>query len=376
MNLPKFDITIIGAGVVGLSIARALSKQKKYSILIIEKNESFGEETSSRNSEVIHSGIFNNINSSKYKFCKEGNKLLYDFCEQNKIWYNRCGKLIISKKNEEIKFENFIKSLKEKKVQFDVLTEEETSAIEPSVISEKSILINNSGLVDSHGVMNHLFRISSNSHTYLFNSDPKKIIKRENGYVMEIRRKNGEVEELYSKIVINSAGLNSYNIASNIMGNSLDIPKMKFFKGSYFSLSTKWKDKFSKLVYSLPSTDDALGIHISFDSTGRVKLGPDYEPVNNKQFDYSVEMKSRKKFFNSAQDYIKDLNMEDLNPDYSGIRPKLFYTSKESSEFYIKEESKNGYKNLINLIGIDSPGLTSSLRIGEYVESIVSRMNP
>ena len=376
MKIPKFDITIIGAGIVGLSIAKALAEEKKYSILIIEKNQSFGEETSSRNSEVIHSGTFNKFNTLKYKFCKEGNELLYNFCEKNEIWFDKCGKLVVSKEGEEETTEKFIRSLIKKNIAFDTLTEKETEAIEPSIISKKSILIKDSGVVDSHDIMNHLFRISSKNHTYIFNSNPKKIIKENNGYFIEIQRKNSEIEQLYSKIVINSAGLSSYNLAYKIMGDSLNIPKMEFFKGSYFSLSSKWKNKFNRLVYSLPSSEDALGIHISFDSTGRVKLGPDYEKVKNENFDYAVDIKSKEKFFNSAKEYIKNLSIEDLEPDYSGIRPKLFYKSKKTSEFYIEEESKNGYKNLINLIGIDSPGLTSSLKIGEYVKSIVRHMNP
>ncbi len=159
------------------------------------------------------------------------------------------------------------------------------------------------------------------------------------------------------------------------MKDSLKIPKMKFYKGSYFSLSTKWTGKFNKLIYSLPQDDDSLGIHISFDATSRSKLGPDYEYIEEKDFDYSVEESGANKFFISAKEYIKGLKIEDLNADYSGIRPKLFYSSNHYSDFYIAEESSNGYKNLINLIGIDSPGLTASLSIGKYISSIVYRMN-
>jgi len=371
MNEPRFDITIIGAGIIGLSIAKALIDKKKYSVLIIEKNASFGQETSSRNSEVIHSGIFNDINSLKYRFCKEGNKLLYDFCKKNKIWFNKCGKIIVSENNEKEKFEKFITSLEEKNIEFTILNSKKIQEIEPAIYSEKSILIKNSGVVDSHDVMNHLFRISSKYHTYIFDSIPKKITRNKDRYMIDIERKNQEIEKINSKIIINAAGLESYNVAYNIMQKSLEIPKMKFFKGSYFSLSSKWRNKFNKLIYSLPSDDDSLGIHISFDSNGRTRLGPDYELVEENKFDYSVDNKSKERFFRNAKKYIKNLEIEDLNPDYSGIRPKLFYTSNQFSDFYINEESENGYNNLINLIGIDSPGLTASLRIGEYVNSIL-----
>ena len=371
MNIPKFDITIIGAGVIGLSIAKAIAEKRNDSVLVIEKNESFGTETSSRNSEVIHTGIFNSKNSLKYKFCKNGNKLLYDFCKKNRIWHKKCGKIIVSKKNEIENFNRFIDSLKEKKIDFEILNSKQTENIEPFINSYKSILIKNSGIIDSHELMNNLFRISNKYHTYIFDSKPVNIIKKDNHYKLEIKRKNKEIEEIESKIIINAAGLESYNIAYNIMEKSLKIPKMKYYKGSYFSLSTKWKNKFSKLIYSLPSGNDSLGIHISFDSTQRSKLGPDYELINENKFDYSVNIESKEKFFKSAKEYIKELKIEDLNPDYSGIRPKLFYTSNNFSDFYINEESKNGYDNLINLIGIDSPGLTASLEIGEYVNSIL-----
>ena len=372
---PEFDITIVGAGVIGLSIAKYLSEESNYSVLVIEKNETFGSETSSRNSEVIHSGIFNNINSMKYQFCIEGNKLLYDFCNKNKIWFDKCGKIIVSKKNEEERFEKFVKSLIEKKIDFEIINSKETERIEPKIYSNQSIIINNSGIIDSHDFMNHLFRISSKNHTYIFNSTPKKIIKNSNGYMLKIKRKNGEIEDIQTKAIINAAGLGSYNIAYSIMKDALKIPRMEFYKGSYFSLSTAWTGKFSKLVYSLPQDDDSLGIHISFDKTRRSKLGPDYEHIKEKDFNYSVNNDAKNKFFSSAEEYIKDLSIEDLNADYAGIRPKLFYLSRDSSDFYIEEESKNGYNNLINLIGIDSPGLTASLKIGEYVSSIISRMN-
>lgn len=372
---PEFDITIIGAGVVGLAIAKYLSEETNYSVLIVEKNDTFGTETSSRNSEVVHSGIFNHIDSLKYKFCIEGNKLLYDFCNENKIWFNQCEKIIVSKKDDKKKFQLFIKSLIEKKIDFEILNSKQTEKIEPKIYSEKSILIKNSGVVDSHDFMNHLFRISSKNHTYIFDSKPKRIIKNPDSYTLGIERKNGEIENIQTKVLINSAGLGSYNIAYNIMKDSLNIPKMKFYKGSYFSLSTKWTGQFNKLIYSLPQDDDSLGIHISFDATNRSKLGPDYEHIEEKDFDYSVEESGKNKFFISAQEYIKGLKIEDLNADYSGIRPKLFYSSNSFSDFYIAEESKNGYKNLINLIGIDSPGLTASLSIGKYISSIVCRMN-
>lgn len=372
---PEFDVAIIGAGVIGLSIAHFLSKTK-LSVLVIDSEDSFGRVTSSRNSEVIHSGIFNPINSLKYQLCQRGNELIYKFCDVNKIWYKNCGKIIVSKEEEIDNFNTFTETLSRKKIEYDILTSDQSSKMENHIISDKSIYIDSAGVIDSHDYMNHLFRIASNNCIFIFESKANEIKKMQDRYQLKIQRKNKEIEKINASSIINCAGLNSYNIAKKIMDESLELPTLKFFKGSYFALSSKWRNKFNRLVYSLPQPDDSLGIHISFDSTGRTKIGPDYEKIEEKNFNYNVNEHAHTKFFDSAKNYIKNLQFNDLSPDYSGIRPKLFFTSDNFSEFYIKNESKNGFPNLINLIGIDSPGLTASLAIGELVtETMIPKMN-
>jgi len=372
---PEFDVTVIGAGVVGLSIAHFLSKTK-LSVLVIDSEDNFGKVTSSRNSEVIHSGIFNPQDSLKYQLCQRGNELIYKFCDENKIWYKNCGKIVVSKEKEIDNFNSFTELLTKKGIEYDILTSEQSSKMEQHIISDRSIYIESSGVIDSHDYMNHLFRIASNSCTFIFESNPIEITKKKDRYRLKIQRKNKEIEIINASSIINCAGLNSYNIANKIMGKNLKIPSLKFYKGSYFALSSKWRNRFDRLVYSLPQSDDSLGIHISFDSTGRTKIGPDYEKVEENHFDYNVNQKSQKKFFDSAKNYIKDLQFDDLTPDYSGIRPKLFFINDDFSDFYINEENKNRFPNLINLIGIDSPGLTASLAIGELVvQTIIPKMN-
>ncbi len=372
---PEFDVTVIGAGVVGLSIAHFLSKTK-LSVLVIDSEDNFGKVTSSRNSEVIHSGIFNPQDSLKYQLCQRGNELIYKFCDENKIWYKNCGKIVVSKEKESDNFNSFTELLTKKGIEYDILTSEQSSKMEQHIISDRSIYIESSGVIDSHDYMNHLFRIASNSCTFIFESNPIEITKKKDRYRLKIQRKNKEIEIINASSIINCAGLNSYNIANKIMGKNLKIPSLKFYKGSYFALSSKWRNRFDRLVYSLPQSDDSLGIHISFDSTGRTKIGPDYEKVEENHFDYNVNQKSQKKFFDSAKNYIKDLQFDDLTPDYSGIRPKLFFINDDFSDFYINEENKNRFPNLINLIGIDSPGLTASLAIGELVvQTIIPKMN-
>jgi len=372
---PEFDVTLIGAGAIGLSIAHFLSKTK-LSVLVIDSEDNFGKVTSSRNSEVIHSGIFNPQGSLKYQLCQRGNELVYKFCEENKIWYKNCGKIVVSKEEEINNFNSFTESLTKKGIEYDILTSKQSSKMEQHIISDRSIYIESSGVIDSHDYMNHLFRIASRSCTFIFESNPIEIKKKKDRYKLKIQRKNREIEIISASSIINCAGLNSYNIANKIMGKNLKIPSLKFYKGSYFALSSKWRNSFDRLVYSLPQSDDSLGIHISFDSTGRTKIGPDYEKVEANNFNYTVNTNSQKKFFDSAKDYIKDLQFDDLTPDYSGVRPKLFFTNDNFSEFYINEENKNGFPNLINLIGIDSPGLTASLAIGELVvQTMIPKMN-
>ena len=249
----------------------------------------------------------------------------------------------------------------------------EEGNIEPLVKSSNSLIIHESGILDAHMYMHQLYQVSNKSHTFLFHTNVLNIGFSNNCYKTKIKESSGAVSEVKSKFVINCSGLDSFNLAKKLMGDKLAIPKLKFFKGSYFKLSSKFKNKFKKLIYSLPSNEDSLGIHISFDEQKIPRLGPDYFEVfpENGKFDYSVSDKSIEPFFNSAKNYIKDLNKEDLCADFSGIRPKLFLNGSSKSEFYINEESDNGFPGFVNLVGIDSPGLTSSLSIANSVNNII-----
>lgn len=367
-----FEVVIIGAGVIGLAIAKELYENDIKSVLIIEKNRAFGQETSSRNSQVIHSAIFNDLNSNKFKHCAEGKNLLYDFLKKYDLEFERTEKIIVSKDSELRSFNKFVMDITKKEIPFSKITKKELSIIEPLVKSSNSLIIHESGILDVHQYMHQLYQISNQSHDYLFNSKVLKIKFSNNIYITKIKEISGSISEIKSKFLINASGLESFNLAKSLMGNKLTIPELRFFKGSYFKLSSKYRNKFKKLIYSLPSNEDSLGIHISFDEQKIPRLGPDYFEVfsNNGQFDYSVSDSSYEQFFNSAKDYIENLKKEDLSSDFSGIRPKFFVNESLKSEFYIKEESINGFPRFINLIGIDSPGLTSSLSIANKIKNI------
>tara|TARA_B100000242_G_scaffold198874_1_gene143826 strand:- start:3746 stop:4879 length:1134 start_codon:yes stop_codon:yes gene_type:complete len=372
-NLVDYEVVIIGAGAVGLAVAKELQEHNFKSVIVLDKNNNFGQETSSRNSQVIHSGIFNDLTSEKFKFCVEGKNLLYDFLKKYNLEFEQTEKIIVSKDTENQAFRKFVNDITKKNISFSKISSKELSQIEPNVKSSNSLIIHDSGILDAHMYMHQLYQIANLSHDFLFNTKVSSIKFSDSHFKTKIIEGTGHESEIKSKFLINCSGLESFKLAKNLMKSSLSIPELRFFKGSYFKLSSSYRNKFKKLIYSLPSNEDSLGIHISFDEQKIPRLGPDYNEVflNNGVFNYSVTNDSSYSFYKSAKDYIKNLNEEDLSADFSGIRPKLFINGSSKSEFYIKEESSNGFPRLINLIGIDSPGLTSSLAIAGRVRNLI-----
>ncbi len=370
-----YRIIIIGAGVAGLAIANCLSKRNIKSVLIIEKDESFGRGISSRNSEVIHSGIYYPKGSLKQKLCLKGRELIYEFCRLNNIWFNQCGKLIIAQKDELSALEHLYDN---------ALTNEigTVDIIDSKILREKNDLIsaycalqvNSTGIVSCHDLMHAFFNLSQeNDHDYLFKSSVVDAYKISYGFELDINNANNEIEKVTSEIVINAAGLSSDKIGNLVLKTDSLIPKIIYSKGCYFKLSPKWKNKFKQLVYPVPDySNQALGIHVTIDKDNYARLGPNAFILEQRIEDYYVEPNLVKEFYNKAKKYIPTLNMEDLTPDYSGIRPKILENQQTFNDFYIKNETKNGLEGWINLIGIESPGLTSSMAIGEKVMELIN----
>ena len=367
-----FDVVIIGAGVIGLSIARSLAEKTSLTALIIEKEESYGRETSSRNSEVIHSGIYYEKNSLKLKHCLDGKRLLYNYCKDNNIWFNNCGKLIIANNSQIDSLEALFKKAKENGLDgVHELSKKEILKIEQNLMADNALYIKSTGILSSHDLMTSFYIKSKNKdHDYLFKSKVVDVKQLTEGYELAISNPNGEIEKLNSKWVVNSSGLESGIISQMLSENS---PKLRYSKGSYFKLSSKWRNKFKRLIYPLPdSKNGSLGIHLTIDKSAEAKLGPDAEWINFNKIDYSVNKNSMMKFFDEGARYLKNLKVEDLTPDYSGIRPKIYDKKNVFPDFYIQHEEKNGYPGWINLIGIESPGLTASISIGNEISSIIS----
>lgn len=366
-----FDIVIIGAGVIGLSIAKALGEKTKNSVLVVEKENAIGKGVSSRNSEVIHSGIYYSPGSLKSKYCVEGRKKLYDYCLKNDIWHQNCGKLVVGQAHQEEQLEGLYKNaLKNGVDEIQIIDNQQISKISPVVDSSIALKVDCTGIVSAHDLMTNFYHKSLNyEHDYLFKAEVMGIEKKSNNFSIELKNYFNEIEKVESKWVINAAGLNS-----DIIGNffDIDVPKLRFLKGSYFKLSSKWKNRFDRLIYPLPDAEHgSLGIHLTIDADGMARLGPDAEWCQNREENYSVDESLINTFYEEGKKYLPDLEIDDLTPDYSGIRPKIYLEKDSMPDFYISHEIDRGLSGLINLIGIESPGLTGSLAIGEDIAKMV-----
>lgn len=366
--MEKIKISIIGSGIIGLAIANALSEANIGDIVVFEKHDNFGQETSSRNSEVIHAGIYYPKDSLKSKLCLYGNKLLYEFCGKYDIKYKNCGKLIVSTNENEVMQ---IKSIYEKAISIGVpglglLDRNEISSLEPNIYALNAILSSTTGIIDSHGLMDILYQEAFKREVmFAFGNEVIKVIKTSDGY--NIITDKGE--KISSEFVINCAGLSSDKIAQ-MAGFDIDALKYKLYycKGDYFSISGS-SGILNHLVYPVPHEKGyGLGVHATLDLNGYIRLGPDTTYVDH--IFYDVDSQKKNDFYEAAKIYLPFLKEEQLMPDTSGVRPKLQGPEDGFRDFIIREESDRGFPGFINLIGIESPGLTACLAIGKYVAAM------
>lgn len=367
--MEEVNITIVGAGVVGLAVGYEISKNYK-DIFILEKNISFGQETSSRNSEVIHAGIYYPKDYLKTKTCIEGRELLYEFCLKNKINHKRIGKLIVATdKNEEKILEALFKNgLDNGLEELRLLKKSEIKKLEPYVEAESAIYSPYTGILDTHHFMQKLLeKFKSHGGQISYLTELIGIDKVENGFLLTVRDKI-ETFKFFSRIVINCAGLNADKVA-RIAGIEDPDYRIVYCKGSYFRLNPS-KAKFIKhLIYPVPRKESkTLGIHATLDLAGSLRLGPDEDYID--EINYSVDESKKGIFFESVKKFLPFIELEDLYPDTSGIRPKL----KNKDDFIVREESNRGIEGLINLLGIESPGFTSCLSLAKIVREIVEKL--
>ncbi len=374
--MERAGVVIIGAGVVGLAVGARLSRPGR-SVYILEKHDSFGRETSSRSSEVIHAGIYYPAGSLKAKLCVKGNRLLYELCAKAGVNHRKISKLIVAvDENEEEDLEKLFKRGVANGVEgLELIDARRIKDLEPEVRARRAIYSPETGIIDTHNLMKYLAqKIKDNKGDLVYNSCVVGLRKVTTGYEIDVKDAAGDIFTFASGVVINSAGLESDTVAAM---PGIDVDKegyrLKYCKGQYFRVGNSFKcGLVRRLVYPVPHEKAAgLGVHVTKDLAGSLRLGPDTLYVARDKFDYEVDLRRRKDFCSAAAKFLPFLQEDDLTPDTAGIRPKLQGPDDDFRDFVINEESLKGFPGLVNLIGIESPGLTASLAIAEYVEGLL-----
>ena len=361
------DIVIIGAGVIGLAIAKTLSEEGK-EVLVLEELPEFGKITSSRNSGVIHAGIYYPENSLKTKMCVEGNKLLYDYCNKFSIPHKNTKKILVASSDEQIKIIDNIKMQAEKNgVQnIEKISKSKVSTLEPLITCSEALLIPSSGIIDSYSFMNSLEgQIKDSQGMVSYNSKVSKINFDGKSFTLQVwDQEDNNFTSIDCKQLVNSAGLYASTIVNSI--EELDkkfIPQTYFAKGNYFSLNRDLGIK--HLIYPIPE-GFGLGIHLTLEMDNTIKFGPDVEWVE-KIDDYDVKVDRKVEFISEILKYLPSLDVNLLTPSYSGIRPIMNKKDKSMRDFIIDTSQDHNISGLINLYGIESPGLTSSLSLAKHI---------
>ena len=372
--MDRVDAVIVGAGVVGLAIGAEIARSDR-EIYILEKETSYGQATSSRNSEVIHAGIYYPKGSFKAALCIEANPMIYEICREHRIPHKRLGKIIVANGEAEVKqLEEILKNARECGARdLELIDADGVHKLEPNVKADAAILSPTTGIIDAHGLMDHYHneaRRKSGADPLALDTEVTGLRKTGDGYEVEMVS-GGEQFSVEARVVINSAGLHADSVAE-MAGIDVDEAgyRIHWCKGDYFSLTGK--PPASMLVYPPPPKDAAsLGIHIVPDLTGRLKFGPNAYYVD--EIGYGVESSSDE-FWRDIVNYLPMIRKEDLHPDMSGIRAKLQGPGDPMRDFVIAHEEDRGYPGLINLVGIESPGLTSAPTIAEMVGNWVDEL--
>ena len=376
--MESFDHCIVGAGVIGLAIAYKLSQKNPHAkILLVESHPQFGSETSSRNSEVIHAGIYYSENSLKATLCNQGNEQLYDFCQRFNVPHKKIGKLIVANSQADIPTLEKIKNNADKNsVALTLLDQADCQKLEPQVAAKAGLYSTTTGIIDSHSYMQTLLTLAQQQGV-LFSPNTQflQAEKKSNGFEITLNTQDGQYQ-LQCRSLINSAGLQAPYIANNI--DALDkkhIAKHHYCRGHYFSYQSR--APFSHLIYPVPSKNTVgLGIHATLDMSGQVRFGPDAQYIDSIDYDFNDHNQTARKeqFIAAIKQYYPDLESHKLQPSYSGIRPKLSAAGEAAKDFMIQTDNDHNIAGLINLFGIESPGLTASLAIADYVTNKVGHL--
>jgi len=363
----EVDCAVVGAGVIGLAVARAL-QLAGLEVALFDMNRSFGMETSSRNSEVIHAGIYYPEGSLKAEFCVRGKGLLYEYCRQRGVPHRRIGKLIVATSDAEVATLDGYRTAATKNGVLDLVyvSREELAGIEPAVSGEAAMLSPSTGIIDSHAYMLALLHDFEMAGGHFVRST--RIVRGEiTASGISLTDSDGEI--YLSRRVVNSCGLLAPSFAAQLIGFPQEnVPPCHFSIGHYFSLTGK--SPFNRLVYPV-AVVGGLGTHVTLDMQGAARFGPDVSWIDT--IDYTFDESRKSAFAESIRRYYPALDEDRLVPAYTGIRPKIAGPLDPAADFLIQTPSIHGIEGLINLFGIESPGLTSSLAIGEHVAGLIGR---
>jgi len=359
--MDEVDVVVIGAGVVGLAIARALA-QRGREVLILEAADRFGSGVSSRNSEVIHAGSYYPRGSLKARLCVAGRDLLYAFCSEHGVAHRRCGKLIVAAHDGQLaELERIRSAALANGVELTAIEGAEARALEPQLECAGALHSPLTGIVDAHGYMLALLgQAQSRGALLVCDSPVTGLALHADGFRVAV---SGAAPSLHARTLVNSAGLSAPQLARLMQGFPAErVPTPHLAKGSYFTLSGR--APFSRLIYPLPEPG-GLGVHLTLDLAGRARFGPDVEWVG--ELDYRVDPARAAGFYRGIRAWWPALVDGALEPAYSGIRPKITGPGEPAADFRIDGAGAHGVRGLVHLFGIESPGLTASLAIAEHV---------
>jgi L-2-hydroxyglutarate oxidase LhgO len=371
--MESLDTLVIGGGVVGLACARALAQAGR-EVIVIEREGAIGTGVSARNSEVIHAGLYYPTGSLKAQLCVRGRQLLYGFCASHGVDHRRTGKLVVATEDAQLEaLERLARTARANGVPVEALDGRQARALEPALRCRAALLSPETGIVDSHGLMRALQgSLEAAGGSVALDSSYLGATVVSDGLRVRVFS-GGETTEWRVQRLVNAAGLHACAVAASIDGlDPASLPRPHFAKGSYFTLSGK--APFSRLIYPAPQ-DAWLGVHLTLDLGGQARFGPDHEWLDLDDplaIDYQVQAHRAEGFYAEVRRYWPGLPDGALQPAYSGVRPKIHGPGEPAPDFRIDGPAQHGAAGLVNLLGIESPGLTSALAIGEHVAGLLA----
>ena len=367
--MEQIDAVVIGAGVVGLAVARALALAGR-EVIVLEAENAFGTITSARNSEVIHAGIYYPPGSQRAALCVRGKALLYHYCASHGVDHQRCGKLVVAADADELPALARLHATAQANGVDDLqwLSAAEAQALEPALHCQGALLSPSTGIIDSHGLMLALLGDAERCGAMLALCSPV-LGGRVTPQGIELDVGGEAAMTLRARCVVNSAGLGAPALARRLAGlAAAQVPRDHLAKGCYFTLPGR--APFSRLIYPAPGQSSHLGVHLTLDLGGQARFGPSFEWVE--QIDYTVDPAGAEAFYAEVRRYWPALADGVLQPGYAGLRPKISGPGEPAADFRIDGPSRHGVAGLVNLFGIESPGLTACLAIADQVAAALA----